>query len=263
MPAVQCKDTLLLDYDYHAQYSKRKLESNADRYKELPSDDDNDDENGQLTAADFQQLLTASKSIGDHFTFAAERSWLSNDDDANATTHDASSMASDLFKLNISNLKNGLDRIPFYIRQGLPIEIFTEQEITDMNYRANFFENGKLNQNQSTLAKQQPNQNLLNILKSNSNSSSNENVNSSNATAKVNTHSVGEKLSEANIELDELLKDTRISDTPIKMTSISSTIASNSIPKAPTKPSTVAKPSKTTPNKTEDIQDWLDDILNE
>lgn len=257
---MQCKDTLLLEYDYNAQYTKRKICSNADRYKEL-SDDDDDDENGQMSAADFQQLLSVPLSVGDHFTFAAERMWLQNDD---MNTSEVGSMLTDLFKLNITKLQNGLGRVPFYSRQGLMNEMFTADEIADMNYRANFFE--VENKIKPSIVNQS-NQNLLNILM-----------------AKPKTHSCedggfGGKMDNKCDHLNKVVV-TRVTNDDddelaelLKMSEIQSPSSTSKLPAVPvreiptnnkrTELNTHSDNSKSKSNKTEDIQDWLDDILNE
>lgn len=233
LPAVQCKDTLLLDYDYNQQYSKRKLVNNWDRYAELSDDEDN----GQMSAADFEQILSASKSIGDHFTFASERSWMQNDE-SNV----------DLFKLNVGNLKSGLGRLPFYIRHGLSQDIFSEGELADMDYRVNFFESRT-----EKPAKESINQNLLNLL--------------------TDTKKEPKK-PEANDPLEELLQKTSsIAVSKPPPVALSPTIRKPATASSPTirKPApssspTIRKPvaaSTSTNQKTENIQDWLDDILNE
>lgn len=250
LPAVQCKDTLLLDYDYSKQYSKRGLVNNWDKYAELRDDDD--DDNGQLSAADFEQLLSASKSIGDHFTFAAERTWLQAVDNNQICPSEDNSMASDLFKLNMANLKNGISHIPFYKRLELSEDIFTNEEITNMNYRANFYEKNKINPKIST---DNPiNQNILtNILKSNLEQVKNKSENSKKAI------DVSKK-PPTDTELVKSLQNAQINDRPL-------------VVKSPPTTSTLSNPLKLTAmsnktstvqsNKTEDIQDWLDDILNE
>lgn len=254
LPAVQCKDTLLLDYDYDKQYSKRSLASNWDKYNELPDDDD-DDDNGQLSAADFEQLLSASKSIGDHFTFAAEKSWLQSSEAENAV--DESSMTTDLFKLNIANLKNGISHLPFYLRQDLPTQIFTMDEISDMDYRANFFdiENGK-----KPAAKNQANQNLLNLLTSDSNNSQ---LVGEKSVAPVVDNAVSRKPKNKSPttrdDLDQFLKNTQINREQTPDTKSTPTPSKNN----PIKPSVSDSTKVNNANNSEDIQDWLDDILNE
>lgn len=219
LPAVQCKDTLSLDYDYHAQYSKRKIQSNSDRYKELPDvdDEDSEDENGQLSAADFQQLLSRPVSSGDHFTFAAERSWLQNPDEEKS---DDGTMASNLFKLNIPNLNDGLTRLPFYLRHDFSTDLFTQEELNDMAERA-----------ESRIESSKKISNDLSI----------------------ETELV-KRLQQTNVQ--EASKSTASSSNSAKIkTSTSAVPASNKT--VTSKPATKAKVSDT-----EDIQAWLDDILN-
>lgn len=268
LPAVQCKDTLLLDYDHSAQYTKRKIESNFDRYKELPNvdDDDDDDENGQLSAADFQQLLSRPATTGDHFTFSAERSWLQS---ADTETTDDSSMVSNLFKLNITNLNDGLIRLPFYLRHDLPTDLFTEEELTDIHYRSKFFESEQTQQNKPLPTSEQVNQNLLDCLKSN--------VSQQVAGKKLNAKVEGRMESSKNVdvksfadtELVKLLQQTKVQD-PSKNVAAANTFQ---MPTSAAKASTPSKAvqvkpassssSKANVPKAENIQDWLDDILNE
>lgn len=229
LPAVQCKDTLLLDYDHSKQYSKRSLVNNWSKYDDIPDDDD---DNAQLTAADYEQLLAASKSVGDHFTFAAERSWLHSD----AQTEEGS-LAGELFKLNISNLENGLNRLPFYVRQDLKEDIFTNEELRDIDYRAN--EWGKTKQ--KPLKENKTNQNVF---------STSANVKSLDTSVNIKSRDDVKLPSVAEIapKLSELTLKTKSMPSPSSSGAIQS--KSNSPPTAPSK-------------KTEDIQDWLDDILNE
>lgn len=224
LPAVQCKDTLLLDYDHNQQYSKRILVNNWNRYDE-PADEEN---NAQMSAASFEQILSASKCVGNHFTFASERNWLHNED--------AKMDATDLFKLNVTNLKNGLGRLPFYVRQGIPKSVFNEFELTDMDYRVNFFENDTIPKPSSI------NQNIVNIL---------TNTNS------INTVPDAKK----SICMHDTIKQTIDSDSLVKLLQTTS-IQSKPLAQA----SALAQKSNqkgTKKDKTEDIQDWLDDILNE
>lgn len=273
LPVVQCKDTLLLDYDHNAQYSKRKLVSNADRYKELSDADDDSDENGQLSAADFQQLLSQPTSTGDHFTFAAERSWLQS---ADTDTSNDDSMASNLFKLNISNLNDGLIRVPFYLRHDLPTDLFIEDELTDIHYRSKYFENEKINQNPLPAT---TNQHLLDCFKSNTGQQV-----VVDKKAKPSVESKIEPLKNVDVqkfaetELVGLLQQTKVQEPTTNMASTATTsersmsmVASTSAGKTATTPFTKTVQVKPTSHglpkanvaNTEDIQDWLDDILNE
>lgn len=267
LPAVQCKDTLILDYDHKAQYSRRKIESNADRYKELPDvdDDDDSDENGQLSAADFQQLLSQPVSTGDHFTFAAEKSWTQS---ADADASDDGSMVSNLFKLNTSNLNDGLARVPFYLRHDLPTGLFTEEELTDIHYRSNFFENDKIQQNQPLPTTEQS---LLDCLKPNVGQQvAGKKVITSKEVKLDSPKNVSVK-SSAESELVERMQQTKIQE----LSKNASATAQSSEPAftSAARTSTTNKPAQTKPasnsssktnvTKTDDIQDWLDDFLNE
>lgn len=189
--------------------------NNWNRYDE-PTDEE---DNAQMSAASFEQILSASKSVGDHFTFASERNWLHNEDSQMDTT--------DLFKLNVTNLRNGLGRLPFYIRQAIPKNVFNEFELTDMDYRVNFFEKDTKPKPSSI------NQNITNILTDTKNS----------------TSTVKKK------------KSSCMHDT------IKETIETDSIKSKPLAHASVAAPKSnqkgTKKEKPEDIQDWLDDILNE
>lgn len=256
LPALRCKNTLLLDYDYSKEYSKRHVVSNWDKYAELPDDDD--DENGQLSAADFEQLLSASKSIGDHFTFATERTWLQSDDDRQSNE---SSMASDLFTLNISHLKNGISRLPFYMRQGMSSDMFTPEEITNMNCRANYFDNETSSKSSAT---NPMNQSLLNILTSNTSSQAKKNANNmtSNLKNPINaTPKAVEAQTSIDVELAQSLETTQLIDD--KHTIVKTPVTTPTPSKFNPNRQLVSDTVKVKSNKTEDIQDWLDDILNE
>lgn len=223
LPAVQCKDTLLLNYDHNQQYSKRILVNNWDRYDDSADEEDN----AQMSAASFEQILCASKSVGNHFTFASERNWL----------QDAQMDATDLFQLNVTNLKNGLGRLPFYIRQGIPKSVFNAFELTDMNYRVNFCEN-------DTIPKPSPiNQNIINIL---------TNTNSINTVPDA----------KESICMHDTIKQTIDSDSLVKSLQTTS-IHTKPLAQASAALAPISKQKGTKKDKTEDIQDWLDDILNE
>lgn len=131
LPPTQSKEVLLLEHDYGKGFSKRKVDSNWDRYTEL-SDDEN---NLQLEAADFENILLAPRSIGEHFKFSSERNW------EQAVDIEADAQINDLFNMNLTNMKNGVGQLPFYLRNDLPLEWFSNDEITDMNFSTNLNRN--------------------------------------------------------------------------------------------------------------------------
>lgn len=103
-------------------FSKRTLTTNWLKYEEkiYPIDD-----NEQLCAADFENLLVTPSSVGSHFLFSTERNWENN---AEAT--------SQYFKLNILNLARTLGSLPFYVRQGYTTDIFDSAELKEMDTNA-------------------------------------------------------------------------------------------------------------------------------
>lgn len=221
MPAVQSKETLLLDYDYTQQFSKRKIASNWDRYNESSDEEDN----AQMSAADFEQILSAPKSIGEHFTFSSERNWIQQDD---SSLNDANG-AVDLFKLNIGQLKNGIGKLPFYIRQDFSKDLFTESELADMDFRVNYFDDKIVSKSETM------------------NDSINFNI--------LNALTTGKKPVSNDDPLEELLQRTTIANKSSEAPVVKATTS-----QAKSGPA-VKQTNKQ--EKTANIQDWLDDILNE
>lgn len=130
---MQSKETILTDFDYNQTFSKRKLENNWSKYEELPDEEDNE----QLLAANFEEMLLGPKTVGNHFTFSSEKHW------DNLDANDASfpqTQTENLFKLNLNLLKNGLGALPFDIRLGYPPELFNDDEITDITTKAGCFD---------------------------------------------------------------------------------------------------------------------------
>lgn len=230
MPPIQSKEVLLLDQDYNRAFSKRKIESNWDRYAELSNDEDN----AQLMAADFDKILLAPKSVGEHFTFASERVW---EQDADV---DADSQSNDLFKLNLLNLKNGAGRLPFYLRNDLPLNMFSDEEISDMNFRVNFYDNKEkqMVQTKSNSGAKEMGKRLM----------GNEKLESGEMRSRADTSTV-----QTNVRLSE------------SITKLAASTGSLMIQQTPSQSqmSTIGAQTTAANNKTENIQDWLDDILNE
>lgn len=110
------------------QYSKRKVVSNWDRYNEVPSDEGEADS----LASDFEQILLAATSVGEHFTFADERKWLKELDDETSLE---SSTLRNIFQLNVQALRESVAKLPFYMRTNIPKEDFSHDEISDMDYQ--------------------------------------------------------------------------------------------------------------------------------
>lgn len=237
LPPIQSKEVLLLNHDYGRAFAKRKVESNWDRYEELPDDDD---DNPQMMAADFDKILLAPKSIGEHFTFASERAWQQDvDADAESSTD---KQCTDLFKLNLSNLKNGVGRLPFYLRNDLPLDLFDNDEITDMNFRANYYDSEKQKPQTKSTGDVVS---MPTILGAKEHAQSNE--------VRLPEYSVATTSEKTNVKLSESIIN-------LAESTASLTIEKSS-PQHSTTPTSMETPKGS--NKNENIQDWLDDILNE
>lgn len=219
MPAVQSKETLLLNYDYTENFSKRKLVSNWGRYDEMSDEEDNP----QMLAGDFEKILLAPQSVGSHFTFASERHW----EQGESTTHEE-------FQLDLNKLKNGVCLLPFYLRHNLSKDIFIEDELNTMNPKV-YYEEKNLNKDISKNRKILPN------AKSAKSGSSAANLNKEilNVHRALPSKSKSAQLTE---QMAKLVENTgRMEVTELKK---SSNLENNV-------------------EKSENIQDWLDDILND
>ncbi len=105
------------------QFSKRELQSNWNKYDDKTNFDD------APQPPNFEELLLAPASIAGHFLFNSERSWEATDDWYNRD---------DYFQLNLMELSRSLATIPFYECQNYPKDIFSLDEIEDMNRQAKY-----------------------------------------------------------------------------------------------------------------------------
>lgn len=122
LPNVRSTETILTEFDHNKMFVKRKLENNWSKYDELPEDESNE----QMLAANFEDMLLGPKTIGSHFTFNSEKHW-------NVETSDTSisQAQTDLFTLNLKLLKYGLGALPFNIRQDYPFDFCTDNPFLD------------------------------------------------------------------------------------------------------------------------------------
>lgn len=132
------------------QFSKRTIVKNWDKYDGGAATtidnsavagvgDVDDDRNGQMSAADFGQLLRAPAAEGVHFRFNSEKSWDSAGDaaagdlfggtGANGAESDGGEQ---FFRMNISRLERILMERPFCERQQYDKAMFTVNELTRM-----------------------------------------------------------------------------------------------------------------------------------
>lgn len=230
LPPIQSKEVLLLDHDYGRAFAKRKVESNWDRYAELSDDEDNPQE----MAADFEKILLAPKSIGEHFVFSSERAWENSVNSVAETNADF--QPNDLFKLNLGNLKNGVGRLPFYLRNNLNLDLFSDDEITNMNFGANYSGNNNKKQKAQTIG--------VSGLKS--------------MAEKRNDR---ESVQRSDVQMDSIDTPTMQSSVKLPESTIKLAESTLQLPSQSQAAKTIGKPETST--KTTNIQDWLDDILNE
>ncbi|PNF44025.1 hypothetical protein B7P43_G16230 [Cryptotermes secundus] len=103
------------------QKPRRKIFSNWAKYEEpLPYLD----HEVELQGADFEALVKAP--LSGHFRFKSERTW-----DADVT-----SLSGELFSLDTDLLADGLATIPLCQKLDLPVSLFSEAELEDMDYCA-------------------------------------------------------------------------------------------------------------------------------
>lgn len=267
---MQSKETILTEYDFSKEFSKRKLQNNWSKYEEMSTEEENE----QMTAADFGAMLSAPKSIGTHFTLNSEKHWLeSNENDENPAA--AGTIFAKRFQLNLATLKNGVGRLPFYVRNRCPKDLFTQDEIVDMDCRVSYME-----AKENAVPLDSRNQNILDILRDSGEKQPRANKNSEpqkreraqktsgrteNQTLKSEPDILESLFSDLDLDANES-KHRTISDKEkqpstsndsdnIDRSSQGTRTAGSAVGKSPSSPIKA--------NKQGDIQDWLDDILNE
>lgn len=133
LPNVQSKEIILTEFD-NQTFAKRKVENNWSKYDELSEDDDNE----QMMAANFEQMLLGPKSIGGHFAFSSEKHW--DNLDADGQMSQAHGGHEQLFKLDLNSLKSGISGVPFDVRLGYVETMFDANEMADITNRAGWYD---------------------------------------------------------------------------------------------------------------------------
>lgn len=228
MPNVQSKETLLTEFDYNRMFAKRTLESNWSKYDELPDDEDNE----QMLAANFEEMLLGPKSVGGHFTFSSERHW--NDLDA----QQPSSAHEDLFKMDLNLLKNGLSALPFDVRLGYDETLFDSDELADITIRAGCTD---------VHAPRQKTQKAI------------EDVDLITEFERIDKLKIDD---DAPSVLNKHVPELRVGSNESKASS--SNASQKAMPPPPLPPTTKASPAKVNipAQSIDNIQGWLDDLLN-
>uniref|UniRef100_A0A182SEX8 Uncharacterized protein n=1 Tax=Anopheles maculatus TaxID=74869 RepID=A0A182SEX8_9DIPT len=122
-PLVVCDD----------RYGKRQLQQNWTEDRDLPSSD-SDTDDGQLQAADFEKLLELPPSTASHFLLSSEKRWLQPDTELPG--EDEKNRYSELFRIDTKLLNASLGCIPFYERHGYDQTLFSPLELNLMRQKA-------------------------------------------------------------------------------------------------------------------------------
>ncbi|XP_050070712.1 uncharacterized protein LOC126558702 [Anopheles maculipalpis] len=129
-PEVQHTAPLVV---YDDRYGKRQLQQNWTKDRDLPSSD-SDADDGQLQAADFEKLLELPPSSANHFLLSSEKRWLQPDTELPGD--DEKNDYSEYFRIDTKLLNASLGCIPFYERHGYDPELFSTLEINLMRQKA-------------------------------------------------------------------------------------------------------------------------------
>lgn len=202
-------------------------------YYDLPPMDD--DANEQMRAGDFKLMTQLPTSVGGHFKFSSEKQW---EEQAENDTILEGTEASEYFTLNLKLINLGLQTIPFYKRMDYSAAMFSNEQIVNMEKKAEEAEKAY----QLALKEHIENPRIQ--------------INS--ASRKTNSARSQKPAAAANAgpdELDELLNMTANVD----IKSGAQTPRTVASPGSQTVPATAGA---TTDNK-DDIQQWLDNVLDE
>ncbi|KAH8387883.1 hypothetical protein KR093_010158, partial [Drosophila rubida] len=198
------------------------------------------DENAraQLRAGDYKQMAQFPSMGGGHFSFGAEKEW---NNIAEGQTQLHTKAASSYFTLNLGLLNAGLQTIPFYKRMDYSSSMFTRRQIVAQTEAAE-------------RAERTYQERVLRELNSNGNGNRTASGKSrAPSAAKVGVNEPVAAAVEPPDELDELLAMT---NTQLELTSLAA--ATPTVPTTPLpQPTTPASASKN------DVEQWLDSVLDE
>ncbi|XP_047997950.1 uncharacterized protein LOC125235430 [Leguminivora glycinivorella] len=118
-------DILKITEDANSKYKKKEIKSNWSKY-EVPIESYDDIEEQENLGADYEKLIQAPMSLGGHFQFKHEKSW-------DITT--GPSLYDKYFDITGNDLATALCTIPFYERNSIDKNIFSETDIQTMDHR--------------------------------------------------------------------------------------------------------------------------------
>lgn len=223
------------------------------------ANDDDDANNGQLSAADFGQLLSAPPAEGEHFRFSSERTW--DVDDSAATAADL--FGAQYLQMNVTLIERLLLAVPFYERQGYDRNIFTGDELERMHVDARKYGQSTKTKTtaRSSLAEEEKADPTL-LLKSKVEEPYAKQTTELQLPSTEFHVSDGRRIDDVD-ELDELLSMNTLKESRKQPTLATGTDTQTLVPAAA---STIKKLSSTTPipvSPANDLQQWLDDILDD
>ncbi|XP_053660023.1 uncharacterized protein LOC128709062 [Anopheles marshallii] len=117
-----------------ARYGKRQLQQNRTIDQSLSSSDTDDEQ-----LQDFEKLLELPPSSANHFLLSSEKRWLQPDTDLPG--EDEQNRYSEYFRIDTKLLNASLGSIPFYERHGYDEALFSTLELNLMRQKAEIQKN--------------------------------------------------------------------------------------------------------------------------
>ncbi|XP_053608662.1 uncharacterized protein Aven isoform X2 [Plodia interpunctella] len=119
-------EILKITEEANSKYKKKEIQSNWSKY-EIPVESYDDIQEQENMGADYEKLIQMPMSVGGHFQFKHEKSW---DIGTGPSIYDK------YFEINMNDLATALCTIPFYERNDIDRDIFSETDILTMDSRA-------------------------------------------------------------------------------------------------------------------------------
>ncbi|XP_052867484.1 uncharacterized protein LOC128273534 [Anopheles cruzii] len=242
-----------------ARYSKRQIEQNWNEKRDLPAGHDDGSDDEQLGAADFEKLLELPASSGGHFLLSSEKHWL--EPDSGLPGADEKNRFGEYFHIDTKQLRASLGAIPFYQRYGYDEALFGARDLNLMRQKAemiaqklkhtntntsSFTDSQKGKETTTLLEKPRPTPCLVGSM----------------ALPKETTES--SELGNVTRELDVIVEkkfDALTIEPKVTPVTTVETVPETSIAKSETSGKSVPTSSPSSNDTKEDIQQWLDDIL--
>lgn len=201
-----------------------------------------------MSAADFEMLLLAPKSVGSHFVFSNEKSWSTDTDEG---VVDQTLLGGHHFRFNLVEFEQQMATIPFYQRQDYGVDLFSDKEIEEMDRCAKLAP--RPNAMKTSDVPNEVHEDALKLLAVLKGDANNEGRVDPVVTERL-VNSSALKV-EDNIVADELDALLDLANTVPVAVAATIPFASVNVPAGPATTSGVAP--------ADDIQKWLDDILDD